>query len=389
MKCELYNDSFQNWKSYQIQKAQLIIADIPYNLGDAAYGSNPMWYVGGDNKNGESDKAKSTFFTSDGYFRISEYFMFCARLMKPEPKNGKGGAPCMIVFCAYQQQGDVIRWAADAGFVKYIPLVFIKNYSPQVLKANMKIVGATEYALVLYRDRLPKFNNDGQMIFNWMPWERDGADVCVCAYEGSPLKGDYRFRTNAEIRAGYLPRVFGYSFDDVRAWYSGRPLFADREMAGVWRMAFRRGLVENVRFDETIELYEDAMFVSEALLRARSMTCVAQEIYRVTSRDDGAMRSIPRDGARLCRNKLRLLAKRRALDVAEGGSLGPLYAASCVFSALEILSCTVRGRLPRCEGMRILREYLADPFVRSSVREFPLSLKKPLLASAVLALRLA
>ena len=209
------------------------------------------------------------------------------------------------------------------------------------------------------------------------------------AYEGSPLKGDYRFRTNTEIRAGYLPRVFGYSFDDVRAWYSGRPLFADREMAGVWRMAFRRGLVENVRFDETIELYEDAMFVSEALLRARSMTCVAQEIYRVTSRDDGAMKSIPRDGARLCRNKLRLLAKRRALDVAEGGSLGPLYAASCVFSALEILSCTVRGRLPRREGMRILREYLADPFVRSSVREFPLSLKKPLLASAVLALRLA
>ena len=113
MKCELYNDSFQNWKSYPIQKAQLIIADIPYNLGDAAYGSNPMWYVGGDNKNGESDKAKSTFFTSDGYFRIAEYFMFCSRLMKPEPKQGKGGAPCMIVFCAYQQQHDVIRWAAE------------------------------------------------------------------------------------------------------------------------------------------------------------------------------------------------------------------------------------------------------------------------------------
>lgn len=177
MKCELYNDSFQNWKSYPIQKAQLIIADIPYNLGDAAYGSNPMWYVGGDNKNGESDKAKSSFFTSDGYFRISEYFMFCSRLMKPEPKKGEGGAPCMIVFCAYQQQFDVIRWAADAGFGKYIPLTFVKNYSPQVLKANMKIVGATEYALVLYRDRLPKFNNGGEMIFNWMPWEKDGRDI--------------------------------------------------------------------------------------------------------------------------------------------------------------------------------------------------------------------
>ena len=65
MKCELYHDSFQNWKSYPIQKAQLIIADIPYTLGDAAYGSNPMWYVGGDNKNGESKKAGKAFFNSD------------------------------------------------------------------------------------------------------------------------------------------------------------------------------------------------------------------------------------------------------------------------------------------------------------------------------------
>ena len=94
----------------------------------------------------------------------------------------------MIVFCAYQQQNDVIRWAADAGFGKYIPLVFIKNYSPQVLKANMKIVGATEHALVLYRDRLPKFNNDGKMIFNWMPWERDGANIPKIYPTQKPVK---------------------------------------------------------------------------------------------------------------------------------------------------------------------------------------------------------
>lgn len=219
--------------------------------------------------------------------------------------------------------------------------------------------------------------------------ERDGADVCVCAYAGSPLKGDYRFKTNAAIRAGYLPRVFGYSFDDVRRWYAGRPLFADREMAGACRMAFRRGLVEGVRFDETIELYEDAMFVSEALLGAKSMTCVDEGLYVVTDRESGAMRSVPRDAARFCRNKLRLLAKRRALDEAEGGSLGPLYAASCVFSALEILSLAVRGRLPRREGFAFLREYLADDFVRRSLKGFPLSWRHPLVAAAVLALRVA
>ena len=44
MKCELYNENFQNYKSYNIPKAQLIIADIPYNIGKNFYGSNPSWY---------------------------------------------------------------------------------------------------------------------------------------------------------------------------------------------------------------------------------------------------------------------------------------------------------------------------------------------------------
>ena len=52
MKCELYHDNFQNFKRYNVPKAQLVIADIPYNIGADAYASNPMWYQGGDNKNG-------------------------------------------------------------------------------------------------------------------------------------------------------------------------------------------------------------------------------------------------------------------------------------------------------------------------------------------------
>ena len=51
LKCELYNDSMQGWKCYPIQKAQLIIADVPYNVGTNFYGSNPMWYEKRDNKN--------------------------------------------------------------------------------------------------------------------------------------------------------------------------------------------------------------------------------------------------------------------------------------------------------------------------------------------------
>ena len=81
----------------------------------------------------------------------------------------------MIVFCAFEQMSPLIEIAKSYGYNHYIPLIFCKNYSAQVLKANMKIVGATEYALVLYREKLPKFNNNGKMIFNWFEWKRDSA----------------------------------------------------------------------------------------------------------------------------------------------------------------------------------------------------------------------
>lgn len=171
-KAEIYHDNFQNFKQYNIPKAQLIIADIPYNLGKNAYASNPMWYNGGDNSNGESALAATSFFNSDGYFKIAEYMHFCSRLLKKEPKE-KGQAPAMIVFCAFEQIQMVIDYGKKYGFEHSYPLVFIKNFSPQVLKANMKIVGATENAVVLYRDKLPKFNNNGHMIFNWFEWKRD------------------------------------------------------------------------------------------------------------------------------------------------------------------------------------------------------------------------
>jgi site-specific DNA-methyltransferase (adenine-specific) len=134
-------------------------------------------------------------------------------MLKPEPKdntqgkaigkNGKksGGAPCMIVFCEFEQQFELIQKAKEFGLKKYINLVFRKNYSAQVLKANMRVVGATEYALLFYRDRLPKFRNGlqvdengknirgtGHMVFNWFPWEKDGKDIPKIHPAQKPVK---------------------------------------------------------------------------------------------------------------------------------------------------------------------------------------------------------
>lgn len=189
VKAEIYHDNFQNYKKYNIPKAQLVIADIPYNLGVNAYASNPMWYKGGSNSNGESKLAGKQFFNSDSNFNIAEYFHFCNKLLKKEPKE-KGKAPAMIIFCSFEQMATVIEYGKKYGFVNAYPLTFIKKYSAQVLKANMKIVGATEHAVVLYRDKLPKFNNGrqygddgkvirgtGKMIFDWFEWQRDGKEI--------------------------------------------------------------------------------------------------------------------------------------------------------------------------------------------------------------------
>ena len=186
---ELWNDNFQNWKKYLHCKAQLIIADPPYNLGKNAYASNPAWYKDGDNKNGESELAGKEFFDTDKDFRPAEFMHFCSQMLVKEPKTGmtdeeaetigatgtrkKSNAPCMVLFCAFEQLHYYIDLGKRYGFMHYIPLVFRKNFSAQVLKANMKIVGNCEYGLVLYKDKLPKFNNDGQMIFNCFDWVRD------------------------------------------------------------------------------------------------------------------------------------------------------------------------------------------------------------------------
>lgn len=195
---ELFNDHFQNWKKHLTCKAQLIIADVPYNLGKNAYASNPSWYIDGDNKNGESNLAGKEFFDTDIDFRPKEFMHFCSQMLVKEPKDGiteeelesgeygntkeetigntgkkKSQSPCMVLFCAFDELNYYIDLAQQYGFKRYIPLVFRKNFSAQVLKANMKIVGNCEYGLVLYRDRLPKFNNEGRMIFNCFDWPRD------------------------------------------------------------------------------------------------------------------------------------------------------------------------------------------------------------------------
>lgn len=160
---------FKDYELYGVGKFDLLLSDIPYALGSAAYGSNPMWYKKGDNKKGVSELAGRPFFQTDGDFDLDSYARVCAALLKPSTgKPGEDG--CVITFCSFEQQVHLISAMKEHGFKGYIPLSFVKKSSPQALKANQRYCGATEHAIVSYRGKLPLWRNGRQMVLDWMPW---------------------------------------------------------------------------------------------------------------------------------------------------------------------------------------------------------------------------
>lgn len=229
---------------------------------------------------------------------------------------------------------------------------------------------------------------------------RDGADYCrvshALIFKGSrsvvPFKTDFRLEGHDAIRRTLLPCFFGYSFDQVRAWYGGERLSAKREMGGVCFGCFRRELIKRhgIRFDEMISLFEDAMFLSEYVLVCRRTTMLDESrpfyTYRLSS--SGSMMS-KMHGTVFFDNKLRLLAKRKEIDALHGGCLTAQYAASCVFSLLEILKASLLVKGCFAKGLRTFFMYGRDPVVMAALRGFPLTWRKPLLASAVLFCRAA
>ena len=228
---------------------------------------------------------------------------------------------------------------------------------------------------------------------------RDGADYCRVGHDevflpdgklcSFPLKDGYRFSSTDEIRDRYLPCYFGYSFSQVKAWYAGTPLWERREKGVVWAGCFRAGIIKdcNLRFDETIEIFEDAMFLCEYLLACRRTTSVNEILYHYHLSPYGSVCS-KMAGAEFFANKLRLLSKREEIDAKSGGRLTAMYAASCVFSLLEILHAAFKIKGCFTLGFSTFRRYGADPVVRAALRRFPLSWRRPFLAISVAACRM-
>lgn len=225
------------------------------------------------------------------------------------------------------------------------------------------------------------------------------ADVCFFAYrrrfgdEGEwmlmPLQGDYHLTEHTAILQELFPRLFGYSNQQARIWGRRGEWRAGREEGSVCRVIYRLDLIRRaqVRFDESIVLYEDAIFNSEYLLAANQVTCLNEPLYDYTVRPSGAVTENNRSLA-LFTNKLRLLSARRRLDELSDGKLFEYYCASCVFSVLEMIHALFTTKVPLREALAAIRAYLADDKVKAAFKTFPMPVRRPLAAILILALRL-
>lgn len=156
---KLYNKSYLECEDV---KFDLIFTDIPYNIGKDAYASNPRWWKNGDYKNGKSEKANSMFFETDDEFDLYQWLDWCYNHLTDDGK--------LITFLSVEQLSLLIL--NHNKFKKYTPLIFIKNNSAEILKTNMRVVGACEYGIILYKNKLGYFNNNGKMIKNWFYFDK-------------------------------------------------------------------------------------------------------------------------------------------------------------------------------------------------------------------------
>ena len=218
--------------------------------------------------------------------------------------------------------------------------------------------------------------------------ESSDADLCFFSYAGGPKLEASDISGCDEVRARYLPAFFGYSFDDVRRWNSGGSLMARKELGQVWRCAYRRSFLQRheIRFDERIRLYEDAAFLSECVAFANRVVSVPDCLYDYMPSSSGNMAT----GANSSRHwdyKFLVMELRKRLDDATGGAVWKYCEASCVFSALEMMRLWRRAGLTFAEFREGFFRYLSDERVVSAVRRFPVSMRHPLTAAAVLFLR--
>lgn len=128
------------------RSVDLVLTDIPYEIGNNAYASSKYWY--------DDEKRGTAFFETDSeQFDIPSYLAEAARIIKDR------GA--VFTFCAFEQIPRLLEEGKRRGLKKCLPFVAVKKTSPDVLKCNKRTCHFFECAILQWRDKLPYFNATG------------------------------------------------------------------------------------------------------------------------------------------------------------------------------------------------------------------------------------
>lgn len=275
----------------------------------------------------------------------------------------------------------------------------VKSIRPGVSAARNTAIGLASGKYIMFADAddtvLPDAFNEALRLM-----EYSGADFLIAPHIAvEPFDGphtlhlhhDFNISSNEEIRKKLVHLFLGYSNADIESWYKGAPLFeTNREFGYSWRCCFKRELISNfsIKFPEDVSYAEDALFISEYLLHAQKTVQAGKPFYRYNvpepSKEKNSETSSPKASAR---NKLNSLYTKLRI-AGDDAQLLECFRASCVLSMLDILRTPSGGHPQKEETAATVREYSSCRFYKESLKRFPVSFRKPLLALAIMSLRI-
>ncbi len=115
------------------------------------------------------------------------------------------------------------------------------------------------------------------------------ADLTFCFYSFAMKNG--LINVNEKIMETFCEtRNLTYLFNHENYHNDGKELFYNSYITGsVWHTLFKKETIENIRFSEDVRYMEDTIFLSRAILNAKSISYVNKYLYNYVLRENSAI----------------------------------------------------------------------------------------------------
>lgn len=123
---------------------------------------------------------------------------------------------------------------------------------------------------------------DDEIASDWIERMLEGLGEADLAWAGyNDVQCPTKMLRGDAVKSYLWRSVFGYRLRDLINLVLPGGIWrrCHREMSGVWRLAVRRSTLGDVRFDETLRLYEDAMYIAALAAKAQTLAIFGSAGY--------------------------------------------------------------------------------------------------------------